>query len=455
MATAMISPKFYAWNPDTGKPLAFGTVHTYESGSSSTPKSTYQDELGLVENPNPVPLNAAGYASIYLSGTYNIVLRDIDGVTVWSQDPFTGVEQYTGEWILPSSLAYVSPTSFKIPGDVTSVFVRGRALKISGGTEIITHVDTTSYASGFTTVTIFGTTSLTSSITTVSVGLITSYPMALFDAQIAVTGGAIVGARCAAVYKVTGTTGGSANYLDGINGLTGGPVINGSPTALQTGDIGLVVSSGTATVYELAEDNSTPDGVSVILPTSGAGARRWKRKPSFFDLGLVYPVGIIISTFVNTNPAILFGVGTWALHGAGKVPICVDSTDADFDAADKTGGVKAITLSAAQSGTNAHTHTIGNQSSNHTHSGTTAGAGEHTHVFEGPTGQDGGSNGCASGSRGSITVNSSGSHVHTVTTGNQSIDHTHSITNSNAAPASEAHNNLQPYICEYRWRRTA
>jgi len=48
MAVSIIGPKFYAWASDTGAPLAFGKVFTYQAGTN-TPKATFQSEDGVTE----------------------------------------------------------------------------------------------------------------------------------------------------------------------------------------------------------------------------------------------------------------------------------------------------------------------------------------------------------------------------------------------------------------------
>jgi hypothetical protein len=58
-------------------------------------------------------------------------------------------------------------------------------------------------------------------------------------------------------------------------------------------------------------------------------------------LSILYPVGTIYTNAtVDTNPGTLFGFGTWAAFGAGRVPVGFDSTDSDFDSAEETGGSK-------------------------------------------------------------------------------------------------------------------
>ena len=64
-----------------GKPLAGGQVYTYEA-NTTTPKVTYKDPYGLTPNTNPIILDAAGEADIYLDGTYRIRITDRNDVLV-------------------------------------------------------------------------------------------------------------------------------------------------------------------------------------------------------------------------------------------------------------------------------------------------------------------------------------------------------------------------------------
>ena len=127
-------------------------------------------------------------------------------------------------------------------------------------------------------------------------------------------------------------------------------------------------------------------------------------------LQAVYPVGsIYINAAVATNPATLLGFGTWAAFGAGRVMVGLDSTDTDFDAAEETGGAKTVTLTTSQI-------------PSHTHTATLMGNGEDEQ-------QD---------------LPAAGDNT------NPSRTMTTSATGGGAA-----HNNVQPYIVVYMWKRTA
>ena len=57
----------------------------------------------------------------------------------------------------------------------------------------------------------------------------------------------------------------------------------------------------------------------------------------------IYPVGSIYMSVNSANPSTLFG-GTWEAWGAGYVPVGVKTSDADFSTVEKTGGEKVHAL---------------------------------------------------------------------------------------------------------------
>lgn len=126
----------------------------------------------------------------------------------------------------------------------------------------------------------------------------------------------------------------------------------------------------------------------------------------------LYPVGSIYMSVNNTNPSTFFG-GTWEAWGAGKVPVGVDTNDTNFATVEKTGGEKQHTLTIAEMP--AHNHTIPCTP--------TANDGSE------PTYQAAQVNAEATGNHNSIVAVSSG--------------------------GGSPHNNLQPYITCYMWKRTA
>jgi cytoskeletal protein CcmA (bactofilin family) len=73
----------------SGKPLAGGSIYFCVAGTScpGNPQDTYTDATGATPATNPVVLDAAGRASIWLSGlAYKVTARDVNGATQWTQD---------------------------------------------------------------------------------------------------------------------------------------------------------------------------------------------------------------------------------------------------------------------------------------------------------------------------------------------------------------------------------
>lgn len=60
---------------------------------------------------------------------------------------------------------------------------------------------------------------------------------------------------------------------------------------------------------------------------------------TIFDM--IYPVGSIYFSINSANPGSFFG-GTWVTWGQGRVPVCVDINDGDFNYSEKIGGHKKI-----------------------------------------------------------------------------------------------------------------
>jgi len=127
-------------------------------------------------------------------------------------------------------------------------------------------------------------------------------------------------------------------------------------------------------------------------------------------LQAVYPVGsIYINAAVATNPGTLLGFGTWAAFGAGRVIVGLNAADSDFDTAQETGGAKTHTLSVSEI-------------PSHTHTSTLRGNGEDENQ--------------------------------NIPSASDNTDPSLTMT-TDATGGGQAHNNLQPYIVAYMWRRTA
>lgn len=88
MPSPLAAPYSY-FADGNGAPLASGNVYTYTAGTT-TPKAAYTDSTGSTPLANPVPLDSAGRAQIWLSGSYKIVVKDSLGNTISTADNITG-----------------------------------------------------------------------------------------------------------------------------------------------------------------------------------------------------------------------------------------------------------------------------------------------------------------------------------------------------------------------------
>ena len=147
---------------------------------------------------------------------------------------------------------------------------------------------------------------------------------------------------------------------------------------------------------------------------------------------LIYPVGSIYMSVNSINPGDLFG-GTWTAWGQGRVPVGVN-TSGTFNSVEKTGGSETHKLTVAQMPS--HTHT---QNSHRHNYGRPA-------LFGGENDDDG-----------SIFTPRYSGRTSSQYKGNSNgwteMSYT-TATNQNTG-GGETHNNLQPYITCYMWKRTA
>ena len=125
----------------------------------------------------------------------------------------------------------------------------------------------------------------------------------------------------------------------------------------------------------------------------------------------MYPVGSIYMSVNSTNPGSLFG-GTWVAWGTGRVPVGVDTSQTEFATVEKTGGAKTHTLTADEIPSHTHSYSV------------------YTYIGSGT--MWGTRNSSDSGDKNNSQSTTTGS------TG-----------------GGKAHNNLQPYITCYMWKRTA
>lgn len=123
-------------------------------------------------------------------------------------------------------------------------------------------------------------------------------------------------------------------------------------------------------------------------------------------LDTVYPIGSIYISINSTNPEDIFG-GAWMPWGSGRVPVGIDINDSDFNTIEKTGGEKTHTLTVYEMPSHSHSINTANGQGN-MEWGYQFSYDEHNSGYNGIMQQVGG---------------------------------------------SQPHNNLQPYITCYMWKR--
>ena len=192
--------------------------------------------------------------------------------------------------------------------------------------------------------------------------------------------------------------------------------------------------------------------VQIALPTDGRMWTRqrvntgawtsWNKLANTTDctdtLKKVYPVGSIYMSTVSTNPATLFGFGTWEAMPAGRVLLAQgkSSWGTTYNAG-STGGEATHQLTVGEMPTHSHTGNINTTNL----SGT---------FISKSMERD--SSGIVSNISTNKVGNSSGGSGNTGTEYTINASHTHTIVINNTG-SNQAHNNIQPYIAVYIWKR--
>jgi hypothetical protein len=221
----------------------------------------------------------------------------------------------------------------------------------------------------------------------------------------------------------TNQTGSGIGVYSLLNGVPNSFTVNGNLTATGVTDTGNLSVSGTATLSGTSTaptpspgDNSTKIATTAFVQTA---------------MQILYPVGSIYTSTVSTNPASLFGFGTWVAFAAGRVLIGQDGSS--FIAGATGGSADAIVVS--------HTHTATSTSS--------VSDPGHSHTFNQNTAnQSGEATPCYS------PVGGSGSAAQTTNSAFTGISVSTS-TSISTTGSSGTNANLQPYIVVYMWNRTA
>ena len=182
-------------------------------------------------------------------------------------------------------------------------------------------------------------------------------------------------------------------------------------TGSQVKDLANKIKAKAADDAFVGATSSAPGSKGLVpAPAAGDQGKVLTGDGSWTNIfNLIYPVGSIYMSVNNTDPGTLFG-GTWVAWGAGRVPVGVDTNDENFDTVEETGGEKTHTLIVDE--IPSHYHNLGQMYDGYHLTGST------------------------SQPRGVYADYAQA--VHTTSIG-----------------GGQAHNNLQPYITCYMWKRTA
>lgn len=119
----LLTPPYLQFLDDNGAPVANGFVYTYIAGTT-TPKATYTDNTASTQNTNPIQLDSSGIpqpnGSIWIEGSYKIVVTDADGATISTTDNVTSFSaQVTNtEGFFQSFSGNGSTTAFTLSDDL-------------------------------------------------------------------------------------------------------------------------------------------------------------------------------------------------------------------------------------------------------------------------------------------------------------------------------------------------
>lgn len=196
-----------------------------------------------------------------------------------------------------------------------------------------------------------------------------------------------------------------------------------SASNITAGTLGGSVVANATAVGTLTTKQLRNITISTADPTSSDGGNGdvWITYGST-QSNCPFPVGGIYISITSTNPSSIWAGTTWEQFAKGRTLVGLDSSDPDFTTSGQTGGKKTHTLTPNE--LPAHGHGMA-----------------HTHSYTGPN-------------TGSWKVGSGKAHTWCTSTGGKTSGGASKTTTDNAGGGLE-HNNLQPYIVVYMWKRVS
>ena len=229
-----------------------------------------------------------------------------------------------------------------------------------------------------------------------------------------------------------------SNYVKAVDFASKDALSTGNPLKLIKGteinDELNAIQTAVATKADLASPAFTGNPTAATQAFGNNTSRL--ATTAFVQAALIalYPVGSVYIAVVSTNPATLFGFGTWVAFGAGRTLVGLNASDTSFDTVEETGGSKdAVVVS--------HTHTATVTDPGHTHSPVVS------------SGLISATSTTPFNSAGNTWANPPGTSI------NNNVALTSSTTGVTVANSTEGvsgtNANLQPYVVVYMWKRTA
>lgn len=168
-------------------------------------------------------------------------------------------------------------------------------------------------------------------------------------------------------------------------------------------------------------------------------------------LALIYPIGSIYMSVNDTNPATFLG-GTWVRWGQGRVPVGVNENDSDFETPEKEGGEKKHQLTIDEMPNHRHLGQYTKTRTYTTHAQTpTDPPSQAIEVYQGTREVEVQYN-VVKDNVSTTAFYTSGSGATSDIFYSEKVTSTYGVADNGG---DIAHNNLQPYITCFMWKRTA
>lgn len=197
-----------------------------------------------------------------------------------------------------------------------------------------------------------------------------------------------------------------------------------SASNITAGTLGGKVVANTSAVSAMPDKQLRNITISTADPTSSDGGDGdvWIKYGST-QSNCPFPVGGVYISIASTDPSSIWAGTAWEQFASGRTLVGINTNDADFNTIGQKGGKKTHTLTPNE--IPAHGHGMA-----------------HTHSYTGPN-------------TGSWKVGTNGKqHTWCTSAGGKTSGGASKTTTDNAG-GDLAHNNLQPYIVVYMWKRVS